>query len=65
MKLHKNDLASEIYNGPGQLPCEQAGKKQKNSQRPISLSRLKALYKQVPTDERIPKVAPEFPILVP
>lgn len=57
MKLHQDGLASEIYNGPGQLPWEQAGKIQKNGQRSISLSRLESLDKHVHIDERIPKVA--------
>lgn len=56
MKLNPDGLASEIYNGPGQLPWEQAGKIQKNGQRPISLSRLRQLNRAVEEFERIPKL---------
>ena len=58
MKLHKDGQASEVYNGSGRLPWEQAGKMQKNGQRSISLSRLKSLDRQVPIDERIPTLNP-------
>lgn len=44
----------EIYNGPGKLPWEQAGKMQKNGQRAISLAKLRQLMQQVDVDQRIP-----------
>ena len=43
----------EIYNGPGGLAWNAAGKLQKNGQRPISLVKLKTLMKDVPESERI------------
>lgn len=43
----------EIYNGPGGLAWDNAGKMQKNGQRPISVARLRQLMKQVSEGERI------------
>lgn len=45
-----------VYNGPGALPWVQAGKMQKNGQRPISLSRLMTLDAAVPDSLRLPEV---------
>jgi hypothetical protein len=53
MKLNEDGSVSEIYNGPGQIPWEQAGKMQKNGQRPLSLSRLKLLNDAVSKTDRI------------
>jgi len=43
----------EIYNGPGGLAWENAGKMQKNGHRPISASRLTRLMENVPAQDRL------------
>lgn len=43
----------EVYNGPGGLVWDNAGKMQKNGQRPISAARLKQLMQQISRDERV------------
>ena len=53
LKLHKDGSAQEVYNGPGNLPWNHAGKLQKNGQRSISLSKLAALMKTIPDDQRL------------
>jgi hypothetical protein len=54
LKLNADGSAIEVYNGPGSPAWHQAGKVQKNGQRSISLSRLRALMEQVPASERLP-----------
>ena len=44
---------SEIYNGAGSRVWNNAGKMQKNGQRPISIAKLKLLMKLVSDDEKI------------
>ena len=44
---------SEIYNGAGSRVWKNAGKMQKNGQRPISIAKLKLLMKSVSDDEKI------------
>lgn len=56
IKVLQDGSWEEIYNGPGKLAWEQAGKKQKNGQRPLSLSKLRKLMKNIPEDYRIPTV---------
>lgn len=43
----------EVYNGPGGLVWDNAGKTKKNGQRPISAARLKQLMQQISRDERV------------
>lgn len=43
VKLNPDGSWKEIYNGPGAIPWNNAGKMQKNGQRPISLSKLRTL----------------------
>ncbi|MDT0683081.1 hypothetical protein RM543_10320 [Roseicyclus sp. F158] len=43
-----------IYNGPGAIPWDASGAMQKNGQRPISLSRLRLLSKDVADHARLP-----------
>ena len=47
IKLFSDGSWEEIYNGPGKPVWENAGKIQKNGQRPISLSKLKCLMNSV------------------
>ena len=42
-----------VFNGPGRMAWNAAGKRQSNGQRPISLSRLTNLSKAVPEEERL------------
>ena len=51
IKLFSDGSWEEVYNGPGKLAWDSAGKMQKNGQRPISLSRLRSLMSSV--DEKI------------
>jgi hypothetical protein len=46
----------EVYNGPGKLAWDNAGKEQSNGQRPISVSRLLQLMASVPDKDRLPGV---------
>jgi hypothetical protein len=55
LKLLKDGSTREIYNGPGQVPWSQAGKIQKNGQRPITLSNLRALMNSVLENQKIKK----------
>lgn len=50
-----------VFNGPGALAWNAAGKMQKNGQRPISLSRLTEISKDVTPDQRLPEVR-ELPL---
>ena len=43
----------EIYNGPGAVVWNNAGKLQKNGQRPITLAKLRSLAAGIPESERI------------
>ena len=52
-----NGESEEVYNGPGELAWENAGKKQKNGQRPVPLSKLTKLMEIIPEEDRLPKVA--------
>ena len=49
----------EVYNGPGGLGWENAGKLQKNGQRPISVAKLKSLMKTVLDSHRIQPIERE------
>ena len=53
IQIMPNGNWSEIYNGAGSRVWNNAGKMQKNGQRPISIAKLKMLMKSVPKDERI------------
>ena len=46
----------EVYNGPGRPVWENAGKMQKNGQRPVSLSKLRSLMNAVETKDTIFRV---------
>ncbi|MFQ5418104.1 MAG: hypothetical protein ACE5FL_13835 [Myxococcota bacterium] len=45
-----------MFNGPGSLAWANAGRLQRNGQRPISVSRLDRLKEQVPKADRLPTV---------
>ena len=46
----------EIYNGPGKAAWDNAGKMQKNGQRPISLSKLRNLMGSVDINDKIARI---------
>ena len=56
LKLEKTGHVHEVYNGPGALAWNAAGKMQKTGQRPISLAKLSRLMKQVAEGQRLPIV---------
>ena len=47
IKLFSDGTWEEVYNGPGKHVWDNAGKMQKNGQRPISLSKLRSLMGSV------------------
>ena len=47
IKLFSDGSWEEVYNGPGKPVWDNAGKMQKNGQRPISLSKLRCLMNSV------------------
>ena len=52
IQIQSDGSWTEIYNGPGKPVWENAGKMQKNGQRPISLSRLKCLMATVEESDK-------------
>lgn len=56
LRLDRNGLFDEVFNGPGSMAWAAAGPKQKNGQRPLSCSKLKQLMQGVPSEQRIPTV---------
>ena len=54
LKITQDGRFVEIYNGPGRLAWELAGKKQKTGQRPIALSKLRKVAAVVNRGDRIP-----------
>ena len=54
-KAVSSEQAEIVYDGPGQLPWEQAGKKQKNGQRVISLAKLRFLQLRDPHPYPLPE----------
>lgn len=58
LHLSKLGEASEVYNGPRATVWSAAGAMQRNGQRSVSLSKLRALMAQVPEALRLPGCAP-------
>ncbi|WP_073079343.1 DUF6998 domain-containing protein [Sporobacter termitidis] len=56
LKILRSGEADEVYNGPGKRVWEVTGKKQKNGQRSISLSKLKSLMNNVPLSDRLERI---------
>lgn len=56
LKILQNGQCEEVYNGPGKLVWDNAGKMQKNGHRPLTVSKLRKLMDSVPEDQRLPKV---------
>lgn len=53
LHLARDGESSEVFNGPGALAWAHCGAMQKNGQRPISLTKLRKLMKQVPDGQRL------------
>jgi hypothetical protein len=56
LQLGPDGRVAEVYNGPGARPWSEAGKEQRNGQKPISLVCLKRLQSSVAETERLPRV---------
>jgi hypothetical protein len=56
IKLFSDGLWEEVYNGLGKLVWDNAGKMQKNGQRPISLSKLRSLMNSVDKKDTIARI---------
>lgn len=56
IRLLSDGSWEEIYNGPGKAAWDNAGKMQKNGQRPISLSKLRNLMGSVNINDKIERI---------
>lgn len=56
LRILRSGDADEIYNGPGRTVWEASGRMQKNGQRSISVSKLKALMNNVPLSDRLERL---------
>jgi hypothetical protein len=56
LRRRKDTSVSVVFNGPGAFAWAQAGKMQKNGQRPISLAKLRQLDGRVGIDDRLKQV---------
>ena len=54
LRLLHDGSVEEVFNGPGDLAWNAAGKMQKNGQRPLSVSRLRSMMGDVPVEARCP-----------
>lgn len=54
LHLTRSGVASEVYNGPGPAVWRACGAMQRNGQRAISLSTLRGLMAEVPSELRLP-----------
>ena len=57
LRLTRDGRAEEVFNGPGGLAWQNAGKMQKNGQKAISVSKLERLMESVPDGERLLRTA--------
>ena len=56
IRLLSDGSWEEIYNGPGKAVWDNAGKMQKNGQRPISISKLRNLMGSVNINDKIARI---------
>lgn len=56
IRLLSDGSWEEIYNGPGRAAWDNAGKMQKNGQRPISQSKLRNLMGSVNINDKIERI---------
>ncbi|GAB5500116.1 MAG: hypothetical protein PsegKO_24270 [Pseudohongiellaceae bacterium] len=57
--IDKHGNSHEIFNGPGKLAWEAAGKMQKNGQRTISRAKLSSLMLKVDLSDQLPRLQAE------
>jgi hypothetical protein len=57
LQLSADGVSTEVFNGPGSLAWDAAGKPQKNGQRQVSLSRLRGLMQDVQPKDALNAVA--------
>lgn len=55
LQLKPDGSFDEVYNGPGGLVWESAGKMQKNGQRPIGVAKLIRIMQGVSRSDRVPR----------
>ena len=58
LKILSSGEFNTVYNGPGKLAWDSAGKMQKNGQRVLSVSKLEDLMKKVAVDQQLPPIKP-------
>lgn len=56
LKILPTGETEEVFNGPGKLAWDSAGKMQKNGQRSISVSKLKRLMENLGFKSRLPRI---------
>ena len=56
IKMNSDGSWTEVFNGPGVIIWENAGKMQKNGQRIVSLAKLSALMNDVEEKDMIPRI---------
>ncbi len=56
LRLLRDGTVEEWFNGPGHIAWRALGKKAKNGQCRLSLSKLRVLMAEVPEGSRIPRV---------
>ena len=55
-KSDKEKDADEVYNGPGDIVWENAGKMQKNGQRRISIAKLNKIMSDLPDAVKLSRI---------
>jgi hypothetical protein len=58
LKIFSSGQFNTVYNGPGKLAWDNAGKMQKNGQRVLSVSKLADLMKKVPVNQQLTPTKP-------
>lgn len=54
LRISPDGRTEEVFNGPGQVAWSAAGKMQKNGQRPISVTKLRALMGDIRSTDQLP-----------
>ena len=55
LKINRDGGFEEVYNGPGDIAWELAGKRQKTGQCHVSLAKLRAAMEEIPESDRLPR----------
>ena len=59
LKILSDGTFDTVFNGPGNVVWNAAGKMQKNGQRAVSVSKMKALMCDVESNQQLPVMEPE------